>query len=109
MVYQDHKDHREYLVPREQLVKKVIVETQVYKDHKENKESRVHQQEGQYMYDGGGPLVPLTKELNYYTLEELEGVCGIIKELVLTISVCQMTLIICSMTVEYRDIALYME
>ena len=58
------------------------------------------------MYDGGGPLVPLTKELNYYTLEELEGVCGIIKEEALTISVCQMTLITCSMPVESRESAL---
>ena len=113
--YQEHGDHREYLAPREYLASrelletKVIVETLACQDFKENRESRAHQQEEQCMFAGGGPLVPLTRELNYCTLEELEGVIIITKEEVLTISVCHRILITCSMTVEFRDTALYME
>ena len=61
------------------------------------------------MFAGGGPLVPLTRELNYCTLEELEGIIGFTKEEVLTISVCRTILITCSMTVEFRGPALYMK
>ena len=107
--YQEHGDHREYLAPRGLLETKVIVETLAWQDLKENRESRAHQQEEQCMFAGGGPLVPLTRELNNYTLEELEGIINFTKEEVLTISVCQMILITCSMTVEFRDTALYME
>ena len=113
--YQEHGDHREYLAfreylaPRGLLETKVIMETLVCQDLKENRESRAHQQEEQCMFAGGGPLVPLTRELNYYTLEELEGVIGFTKEEVLTISVCQIIPITFSMRVEFRDTALYME
>ena len=113
--YQEHGDHREYLAPRGLLETKVIVEIKVImetlacQDLKENRESRAHQQEEQCMFAGGGPLVPLTRELNYCTLEELEGIIFFIKEVVLIISVCQIILITCSMTVEFRETALYME
>ena len=104
---QDLKENREYLAPRGLLETKAIVETLAWQDLKENRESRAHQQEEQCMFAGGGPLVPLTRELNYYTLEELEGVIIIIKEEVLTISVCHRILITCSIPVESRDAALY--
>ena len=107
--YQEHRDHREYLAPRGLLETKVIMETLACQDLKENRESRAHQQEEQCMFAGGGPLVPLTRELNYCTLEELEGIIGFTKEEVLTISVCRTILITCSMTVEFRDTALYMK
>ena len=37
------------------------------------KEHRAHQQEGQSTLAGGGPPVPVTRELNWSTREELEG------------------------------------
>ena len=101
--YQDHLDHREYLVSRGLLERKVIVETLACQDLKEN------QEEGQCMFAGGGPLVPLTRELNYYTLEELEGVIIIKREEVPTIFVYQIILNICSIPVESRDKVIFME
>ena len=48
--YQDSRDHLEFLAPRGQWEKKVIVGTQVCLDLKE---SRAHQQEGQSTLAGG--------------------------------------------------------
>ena len=53
--------------------KKVIVETQVCLYIKE---PRAHQQEGQSTLAGGGPPVPVARELNCCTQEELEGLPG---------------------------------
>ena len=107
--YQEHRDHREYLAPRGLLETKVIVEVKVIMETLAFQDFRAHQQEEQCMFAGGGPLVPLTRELNYYTLEELEEAIGIIKEEGLTISECQMILITCSMLVEFRNKVIFME
>ena len=61
------------------------------------------------MFAGGGLFVPVTRELSWCTLGELEGVTIIIKEEVPTISACQMTLIFCSIQVVHKATALYME
>ena len=106
--YQEHRDHREYLAPRGLLETKVIVEIKVITETLACQDLRAHQQEEQCMFAGGGPLVPLTRELNYCTLEELEGVTIIIKEEVLTISVCHRILITCSMLVEFKDKVIFM-
>ena len=68
--YQEHGDHREYLAPRGLLETKVIVEVKVIMETLACQDLRAHQQEEQCMFAGGGPLVPLTRELNYYTLRE---------------------------------------
>ena len=86
--------------------KKVIVEILDLKDHRE---PRAHQQEGQCMSAGGGPPVPLARELNWSTLAELEGVGMGTKVEEQTTSVCQTTLNICSMAVESQDPATRME
>ena len=61
------------------------------------------------MFAGGGLFVPVARELSWCTLGELEGVTVVTGEEVLTISVCQMILNTCSILVEYKDIAPYME
>ena len=76
---QDHKARLEFLVPGGQWETKVIVETLVCLDLKGNGEPRAHQQEGQCTSAGGTPPVPVTRELNSSTLEELQGVAMITK------------------------------
>ena len=61
------------------------------------------------MFAGGGLFVPVTRELSWCTLGELEGVAGITKEEVPTISACQMILTTCSMLVGSKETAIYME
>ena len=87
----------------------MIVETTVSLDLKGNREPRAHQQEGQCTSAGGGPPVPVTRELNSSTLEELQGVAMIPKEEEQTISVCQMILNTCNMAMEFKDIVICME
>ena len=87
----------------------MIVETLVCLDLKGNGEPRAHQQEGQCTSAGGGPPVPVARELNSSTLEELQGVTIITKEEEQTISVCQMTLNTCNMAMEFKDIVISLE
>ena len=61
------------------------------------------------MFAGGGLFVPVARELSWCTLGELEGVIMVTKEGAPTISVCQMILNTCSILVEYKDRATYME
>ena len=61
------------------------------------------------MSAGGGPPVPLARELNWSTLAELEGVTILTKVQGQTISVCQTTLNTCSMAVEFKDTVMCME
>ena len=87
----------------------MIVETLVCLGLKGNGEPRAHQQEGQCTSAGGGPPVPVARELNSSTLEELQGVAMITKEEEQTISVCQMTLNTCNMAVEVKHVVISME
>ena len=68
----------------------MIVETLVCLGLKGNGEPRAHQQEGQCTSAGGGPPVPVTRELNSSTLEELVGHIAITKAEQQTIFVCLM-------------------
>ena len=97
MEYLDPRDQLEYLAPRGQWEKKVIVGTQVCLDLKE---PRAHQQEGQSTLAGGGPPVPVARELNCCTQEELEGLAGTIKVEQPTFCACQMILSTHDMAVE---------
>ena len=58
---------------------------------------------------GGGLFVPVARELSWCTLGELEGVTIVTVEGAPTISVCLMILNTCSILVEYKEIATYME
>ena len=106
---QDNKARLEFPVPVGQWGKKVIVETLVCLGLKGYREPRAHQQEGQCTSAGGGPPVPVTRELNSSTLEELQGVSIIPKEEEQTISVCQMSLNTCNMAMGFKDIVICME
>ena len=75
----------------------MIVGTQVCLDLKE---PRAHQQEGQCTLAGGGPPVPVARELNCCTQEELEGLVSHIKVEQPTFCVCQMILSTYDMAVE---------
>ena len=97
----DHGEREDYMAPLELLVPKV-------KRAWEPKGKQPSVEE-QCMYAGGGPLVQLARELNYYTMEEVQGVALISQEVGLTISVCQMIPNTCSMQEESRDTAIYME
>ena len=97
--YQGLRDQLEYLAPRGQWEKKVIVGTQVCLDLKE---PRAHQQEGQSTLAGGGPPVPVARELNCCTQEELEGL-AILKVEQPTFCACQMILSTHDMAVESLD------
>ena len=116
--YQDHRETREYLdsrahleflAPRGQWGRKVIVETPACLDLKDHRKPRAHQQEGQCMSAGGGPPVPLAREHNWSTLAELEGVSITTMVEQQTISVCQTTLNTCSIRVEFKEPAMCME
>ena len=85
----------EHPAPRGQWEKKAIVETQVCLDLKE---PRAHQQEGQSTLAGGGPPVPVARELNCCTQEELEG-------LVLDMQVEQPTFCACQTILNTHDMA----
>ena len=61
------------------------------------------------MFAGGGLFVPVARELSWCTLGELEGVTVVTKEGAPTISACQMILNTCSILMENKDIATYME
>ena len=98
--YQDPRDQLEYLAPRGQWGKKVIVETQVCLDLKE---PRAHQQEGQSTLAGGGPPVPVARELNCCTQEELQGLHVDIKVEQPTFCACQMILSTHDMAVESME------
>ena len=105
----DHKARLEFLVPVGQWGTKVIVETLVCLGLKGNGEPRAHQQEGQCTSAGGGSPVPVTRELNSSTLEELQGVAILTKEEEQTISVCQMILNTCNMAMGIKHIVISME
>ena len=106
---QDHKARLEFLVPVGQWGTKVIMETLVCLGLKGNGEPRAHQQEGQCTSAGGTPPVPVTRELNSSTLEELQGIAMITKEEEQTISVCQMTLNTCNTAMGFKEGVICME
>ena len=91
-----------FLVPVDQLARKVCVETPAYKGLKENKESRVHHQEESPTLAGVGQPAPLAREQSWYMQAELGELTGSTVEEQPTISVCQMTLTICNIRVEYK-------
>ena len=100
--YPEHKGRPEFLVPRGQWGRRVCVETPACLGLKANREPRAHQQEGPPTFAGGGQSVPVTRELSWSTLEELEGLAGITKEELLTTSACQMIQITSSTRVEFK-------
>ena len=71
--------------------------------HVERREPKVHQQEGQSTLAGGGPPVPVARELNCCTQEELEGLAGTIKVEQPTFCAYQMILSTHDMAVESLD------
>ena len=116
--YWDHRETREYLdseahlgflVPRGQWGRKVIVAPLVRLDLKDHRKPRAHQQEGQCMSAGGGPPVPLARELNWSTLAELEGVTMATVVGQQISSVCPMTQITCSTAVGSKGTATCMD
>ena len=72
---EDHlvfRDLLEYLVPGDQWVRRVVLGPLAHVDLKENRVHRDQQQEEQFTLAGGGPPVPVTRELNWSIQEELE-------------------------------------
>ena len=69
-----------------------------------NREPRAHQQEGPPTFAGGRQSAPVTRELNWSTLEELEGLTVYTQEELLTTSACQMIQITSSTRVEFKTI-----
>ena len=100
--YPEHMGHLEFLVPRGQWGRWVCVEAPACLGLKGNREPRAHQQEGPPTFAGGGQSAPVTRELSWSTLEELEGLAGITKEELLTTSACQMIQITSSTKVEFK-------
>ena len=84
------RDHLGFLAPVGQWGKEVIAAIPVCLGLKESREHRAHQQEGQSTLAGGGPPVPVARELNSSTREELQGLTTISMAEQLTFCVCQM-------------------
>ena len=104
----DPRGQLEYLVHRGQWEKKDCKGPLACLGLKVNEELRAHQQEGQSTLAGGGPPVPVVRELNWSTREELEGVGGVRLVELLTISACQMIQTTCCLPVEIRDATMFM-
>ena len=89
----DPRDRLGFLAPVDQWGTKVIMAFLVCQGLKENREHRAHQQEGVWStLAGGGPPVPVARELNLSTREKLEGLTTISMAEQLIFYVCQMIL-----------------